>query len=385
MNKINLSIDCVVLSFDKDQKLKVLLIKKYINSKNDYQFALPGDLLRIDEDVLCGAKRILKSLTSLENIYLKQFAVFGHPDRTKNKKDQQWLKLYRKNPNERVVTIGYVALVNIADFLPKPSLFAVEAEWVELSAVSNQLAFDHNKIINEAVEFLKDNLDYIPPFGKGSMYVRPVCFGTSKAISVQPATEYMFIVFASPVGPYFKTGSKPLHLFLSNQFHRAAPKGIGNAKAIGNYSASLLPQTMAKSQGYNDMIYVHAKNEQFIEEMGAANLFVVSNGELLTPKLGGSILDGVTRDSVIKIARDLLNLNVHETDIDIDTLLNAEEVFCCGTAVTVTGVGKISTAENEFCIGDGGFGEKTMELKKLLLGIQNEEIDDPFGWIFPID
>tara|TARA_B100002052_G_C15780149_1_gene551193 strand:- start:339 stop:1016 length:678 start_codon:yes stop_codon:yes gene_type:complete len=160
MNKINLSIDCVVLSFDKDQKLKVLLIKKYINSKNDYQFALPGDLLRIDEDVLCGAKRILKSLTSLENIYLKQFAVFGHPDRTKNKKDQQWLKLYRKNPNERVVTIGYVALVNIADFLPKPSLFAVEAEWVELSVVSNQLAFDHNKIINEAVEFLKDNLDY---------------------------------------------------------------------------------------------------------------------------------------------------------------------------------------------------------------------------------
>ena len=239
--------------------------------------------------------------------------------------------------------------------------------------------------LNAVCSTVKDNLDYIPPFGKGSMYVRPVCFGTSKAISVQPATEYMFIVFASPVGPYFKTGSKPLHLFLSNQFHRAVPKGIGNAKAIGNYSASLLPQTMAKSQGFNDMIYVHAKNEQFIEEMGAANLFVVSNGELLTPKLGGSILDGVTRDSVIKIARDLLNLNVHETDIDIDTLLNAEEVFCCGTAVTVTGVGKISTAENEFCIGDGGFGEKTLELKKLLLGIQNEEIDDPFGWIFPID
>lgn len=231
---------------------------------------------------------------------------------------------------------------------------------------------------------VKDNIDYVPPYGKGSLYIRPVCFGTSKAISVKPATEYMFIVFVSPVGPYFKTGSNPLHLFLSNEFHRAAPKGIGNAKAIGNYSASLLPQTKAKSQGFNDMIYVHAKNEQFIEEMGAANLFVISNGEVLTPKLGGSILDGVTRDSVITIAQELLNLKVRETDIEVDTLLNADEVFCCGTAVTVTGVGKISTLDNEFRIGDGGFGEKTLKIKKLLLQIQNEEIEDPFGWVSPI-
>ena len=118
--------------------------------------------------------------------------------------------------------------------------------------------------------------------------------------------------------------------------------------------------------------------------MGAANLFVISNGEVLTPKLGGSILDGVTRDSVITIAQELLNLKVRETDIEVDTLLNADEVFCCGTAVTVTGVGKISTRDNEFRIGDGGFGEKTLKIKKLLLQIQNEEIEDPFGWVSPI-
>ena len=231
---------------------------------------------------------------------------------------------------------------------------------------------------------VKDNADFIPPFGKGSLYIRPICFGASKAIAVQAATEYVFMVFTSPVGPYFKVGSRPLHLYLSDKYHRAAPKGIGNAKAIGNYSASLYPGSVAKSKGFNDMIYVHAKNEKIIEEMGAANLFVLSDGELLTPKLGGSILDGVTRDSVITIARDILNLTVKETDIEIERLLSADEVFCCGTAVTVTGVGKISTDENEHIIGNGDFGEKTLLIKKNLLQIQKEEIDDPFGWIYPL-
>ena len=231
---------------------------------------------------------------------------------------------------------------------------------------------------------VKDNIDYIPPYGKGSMYVRPISFGISKAISVQPASKYLFIVFTSPVGSYFKGDAKVLHLFLSDEFHRAAPKGIGNAKAIGNYSASLFPGMQAKSNGYNDMIYVHAKNEQIIEEMGAANLFVVSDGELLTPKLGGSILDGVTRDSVITIAKEILNLKVKETDIEIERLLKAEEVFCCGTAVEVTCVGKISTKEKEYIIGNGDYGPKTLSIKKHLIQIQKEEIDDPFGWIHPI-
>ena len=238
--------------------------------------------------------------------------------------------------------------------------------------------------MNAVVSTVKDNVDFIPPFGSGSMYIRPICFGVSKAIAVQAATEYIFMVFTSPVCPYFKVGAKPLHLYLSNEYHRAAPKGIGNAKAIGNYSASLYPGSKAKSNGFNDMIYVHAKNEKIIEEMGAANLFILSDGELLTPKLGGSILDGVTRDSVITIARDLLNLTVKEEDIEIDRMLAADEVFCCGTAVTVTGVGRISTDEKEHVIGNGNFGEKTLQIKKKLLQIQKEEIDDPFGWIHPL-
>ena len=160
MTPLNLSIDCVILGFDEDQKLKVLLIKKFINDKNDFQFALPGDLVKPKEDLLSGGKRILKSLTSLEKIYLKQFYTFGDPDRTKQKKDQSWLKMYRKKPNERVVTVGYIALVKMEEYVPHASSFAVDAEWIELSKVSKDLAFDHNEILDEGIKYLRDQIDH---------------------------------------------------------------------------------------------------------------------------------------------------------------------------------------------------------------------------------
>ena len=158
MSLINLSIDCVVLGFDEDQKLKVLLIRKFVNEKNDFQFALPGDLLGLDEDLLSGGKRILKSLTSLEDIYLKQFYTFGNPDRTKQNKDQSWLNMYRKQPNERVITVGYIALVKMEDYTPQPSSFAIDAQWVELDKVSCDLAFDHNEILDKGIKYLRKQL-----------------------------------------------------------------------------------------------------------------------------------------------------------------------------------------------------------------------------------
>jgi len=160
MTPINLSIDCVILGFDEDQKLKVLLIKKFINEKNDFQFALPGDLVGLNEDLLVGAERILKSLTSLDNLFLKQFSVFGSPDRTRQKKDQSWLKMYRKKPKERVVTVGYIALVKMEDYVPHASSFAIDAEWVELDKVSSELAFDHNLILDNGIVYLRNQLDH---------------------------------------------------------------------------------------------------------------------------------------------------------------------------------------------------------------------------------
>ncbi|MDB3870490.1 NUDIX hydrolase [bacterium] len=160
MSPLNLSIDCVVLGFDEDQKLKVLLIKKYINDRNDDQFALPGDLVGLNEDLLAGAQRILNSLTSIDNLFLEQFSVFGDPERTRQKKDQSWLKMYRKKPKERVVTVGYIALVKMEDYEPHASSFAIDAEWVELNKVSTELAFDHNLILNEGIKYLRNQLDH---------------------------------------------------------------------------------------------------------------------------------------------------------------------------------------------------------------------------------
>ncbi len=160
MSPLNLSIDCVVLGFDEDQKLKVLLIKKFINDRNDDQFALPGDLVGLNEDLLAGAQRILNSLTSIDNLFLEQFSVFGDPERTRQKKDQSWLKMYRKKPKERVVTVGYIALVKMEDYEPHASSFALDAEWVELNKVSTELAFDHNLILNEGIKYLRNQLDH---------------------------------------------------------------------------------------------------------------------------------------------------------------------------------------------------------------------------------
>jgi 8-oxo-dGTP diphosphatase len=160
MSIINLSVDCVILGFDDDQKLKILLIKKVINKKGDVQYAVPGDLLGVEEDLLSGAKRILKSLTSLDNLFLKQFRAFGDPLRTKDKKDQPWLTLYRKNPNERVVTVGYLSLVKMEDYLPQASSFALDAEWVGLNDIPENLAFDHNEIIKSGLRYLRTQLDH---------------------------------------------------------------------------------------------------------------------------------------------------------------------------------------------------------------------------------
>ena len=160
MSLINLSIDCVVLGFDEDQKLKVLLIKKFINEKNDYQFALPGDLVGLNEDLHIAAQRILNSLTSIDNLFLEQFSVFGDPERTKDIKDQSWLKMYRKAPKERVVTVCYIALVKMEDYFPHASSFAIDAEWIELEKVSSELAFDHNLILNSGIEYLRNQLDH---------------------------------------------------------------------------------------------------------------------------------------------------------------------------------------------------------------------------------
>ena len=234
-------------------------------------------------------------------------------------------------------------------------------------------------------EVVQDNMDYIPPMGKGSLYIRPVAWGTGPVLGVKPAPSYTFLVFVSPVGPYFKGGIKSLTLKVTNKLHRAAPKGFGNFKAIGNYSASLYPRQLAQERGFDEVIYLNAVNENLIEEVGSANLFALKGNVLKTPRLTGSILPGVTRDSVIKIARDILEIDVQESDLTLDEILNADEVFCTGTAVVVTPIGKICTDKSEHEINKGRMGAITNKLRNIILNIQSESENDDFGWITPLD
>ena len=163
MSKINVSVDCVIFGFDdKEKKLKVLLIQKKINpydkKNNENQIALPGDLIRLEEDIDESAKRVLYSLTKLNNVYLRQFKAFGDPKRVESSKDQQWLKNFRKEPNERVVTIGYISLVRMEDYAPSPSYFADEVKWISIDDVP-LLAFDHNEIVESGLYFLRNELN----------------------------------------------------------------------------------------------------------------------------------------------------------------------------------------------------------------------------------
>ncbi len=234
------------------------------------------------------------------------------------------------------------------------------------------------------LEVVRDNADYIPPMGKGSLYIRPVIWGTGAVLGVKPAQSYTFLVFVSPVGHYFKNSEKSLHLKITNKFHRAAPRGTGGFKAIGNYAASLLPQKLAKKAGFDEVIYLNAANENFVEEVGSANLFILKNQTLVTPALTGSILPGVTRDSVVQIAKKILKLEVQEREVSVDEVLDADEVFCSGTAVIVTSIGEITTDETFSIISGGKVGPYTMRISEILSGIRNETVEDQFEWLFPV-
>ena len=243
---------------------------------------------------------------------------------------------------------------------------------------------DPGFFVEAVTKTVKDNLDYVPPYGKGSLYVRPIVWGTSPAIGVKAALDYTFVVFVSPVGSYFKGANEMLNLKVETDYHRAAAKGIGNAKAIGNYSASLYPLTQAKEEGYDEVIYLDSVEGRKVEEVGSANLFLCKDGILKTPKLSGSILDGVTRNSVCRIAKDVLGIKVEETNIHIDELLKADEVFCTGTAVVLAPVGKVTHKHKVHHFSNGKIGPITKKCKEVLLSIQREEITDPFGWILKI-
>ena len=227
------------------------------------------------------------------------------------------------------------------------------------------------------------NKSWIPPSGKGALYIRPLLLGTGPIMGVAPAPEYTFLVYVTPVGPYFKGGLSNIDLIISDDYHRAAPGGSGGVKAIGNYAPGMMPSKEAKKAGFAEIIYLDAVNHAYIEEVGAANFFCVKESKLYTPELTGTILPGITRDSIIRLARHR-GYDVSEELVSVDFAMQADEAFCCGTAAVISPIGSITQGERKKTYLNGKVGPITRELYNALVGIQTELATDPFGWLHEV-
>ncbi len=236
-------------------------------------------------------------------------------------------------------------------------------------------------------QLVRADAEWFPPVEGGSLYLRPFMFASETFLGVRPSNEYRFLVIASPAGNYFKSGAPAISIWVSQDYTRAASGGTGAAKCGGNYAASLVPQAEAIARGHDQVVFLDAAERKWIEELGGMNLFFVfADGTMLTPPLGGTILPGITRDSLIALARDE-GLEVREERYSLDQWRadsasgKLTETFACGTAAVVTAVGRVAGQDGEFTVGSGGPGQVTSKLRQRLVAIQRGEAADPHGWV----
>lgn len=233
--------------------------------------------------------------------------------------------------------------------------------------------------------------DWFPPVDGGSIYLRPFMIASEVFLGVKPSAEYLFMVIASAAGNYFKSGAPAISIWVSEHYTRAAPGGTGAAKCGGNYAASLVAQSEAIKQGCDQVVFLDAAEHRWVEELGGMNLFFLfDDGSIITSPADGTILEGITRDSVLTLAR-AQGLNVREERYAIDQWrADAEsgrlvETFACGTAAVVTPVGKVQSAKGSFTIGAGGPGQMTQQIRSQLVDIQRGIAADAHGWVQRID
>lgn len=245
-----------------------------------------------------------------------------------------------------------------------------------------------------AIELLvRQDRDWVPTQPEHSLYLRPFMFATEPSLSVRPARSYLFVLIASPVASYFPSGVEPVTAWMSLDRTRAVPGGTGDVKFAGNYAVTLTTQMEAAEEGCDQVIWLDAGEHRWVEEMGAMNLFFVYGTEdsphLVTPGLTGTLLPGVVRDSLLKVACDL-GWSVEQGRVSIDQLgpeggsRRPMEVFACGTAAVITPVGVIKSPDATWVIGDGRPGPVTLRLRRALLDIQQGVAPDPHGWMHRI-
>ncbi|MET9884480.1 branched-chain amino acid aminotransferase [Streptomyces sp. NPDC006430] len=236
---------------------------------------------------------------------------------------------------------------------------------------------------------IKQDSAWVPSSGEASLYLRPFMFASEVGLGVRPANEFLFMVIASPAGAYFPGGVKPVSVWLSEEYVRAVKGGTGAAKTGGNYAASLVAQAQAAEHGCDQVVWLDAVEHRWIEEMGGMNLYFVYGDRIVTPELTGSLLPGITRHSLLTIARDLgytaeegrISTEDWKRDNENGTLT---EVFACGTAAVITPVGSVKSERANWTQGNGEPGEVTMKLRKALLDLQTGHRADTHGWMHPL-
>ena len=237
------------------------------------------------------------------------------------------------------------------------------------------------------VDLIRADQEYVPSVEGGSLYLRPFMFGDGAGLGIRPSESVRYMVIASPSGPYFTGGFAPVHIWVTREYHRAGPGGIGAAKTGGNYAASLLSQLGAKAKGYAQVCYLDAVQEANLEELGGMNVFVVrKDGRVQTPALTGTILEGGTRSSIIQLLRGE-GRDVQETSINFDKLVEdirageVTEMFACGTAAVVTPIGKLGFEGGEVELQQG---DVTQWVYDTLTGIQYGRLEDKHGWMYRV-
>ena len=266
------------------------------------------------------------------------------------------------------------------------------AERMQRSAERMAMPKLPTELFIESLRMLVDiDQDWVPAAGgEDSLYLRPFMIATEPSLGVRPANSYTFMLVASPAGAYFKGGINPVSVWLSEDYVRACPGGTGAAKFAGNYAASLVAQAQAAEKGCDQVVWLDAIERTYVEEMGGMNLFFVygtgNDARVVTPRLSGSLLPGVTRASLLQVAQDLgysVSEELVSTESWRDDVLSGamSETFACGTAAVITPVGEVKSNHGDFTIGGGVSGEITMQLRETLTGIQRGTIDDTHGWM----
>ena len=248
---------------------------------------------------------------------------------------------------------------------------------------------DEIDVVEGIIKLVKTDIDWVPSSKGTSLYIRPFIISTDPFLGVHPSHSYLFMIILSPVGPYYPSGLNPTSIYVEDFYKRASKGGMGHVKTMGNYAASLIAQQKAEKLNCIQTLWLDAHEGKYIEEVGAMNVFFVIDNKIITPKLSGSILPGITRKSTLEIAKSL-GFEVEEKLISIDDVVSAlekgklQECFGTGTAAVISPVGELIYKDTKYVINDNKIGQISQKLYDTLTGMQYGKIEDSFGWTVQI-